>query len=215
MKSLLIACSLLLLFFGCASTSNLLKDVDLDIELYPDSYECSESSEDCQEYPSSLYGSYPADWWYDDPYYYPYYPYDPYYDFYYIYHPYDVYYPYYPYYCWDDHPKYDRDWYYAEKRREFWKSIDDQWKDRRNAYFERIDRVRKGRYKAREQRIKQINKIKQARYKARQQRINRIKQARQKRIEIRRARTNSIRSAIQRSRSRSFFGARPNGFRRR
>lgn len=211
MKSLFIACSILCLFLGCASTSKILKDIDID--LYPDSYECSEISEECLDESYPGYGLYPDDLWYYDPYnfYYPYYLYDP----YYIYYPYHIYDPYYPYYCWKDHRKYDRDWYSGEKRREFWESIDDQWRARREAYFERISSIRQARLKAREQRIKSINNKKQARYKARKQRINRINQARQNRIEIRRARTDRIRSTFQRSGSRSFFRASPNAFRRR
>lgn len=190
MKALLIiACSIICLSLGCASTSMLWTDENL----YSYPYDCTDYPSGCIDYTYPWYGSYPGDFWYGDPYnyYYPYYPYDPDHECYYIY------YPYYPYYYWKDHPENDRVRYLREKR---------------NQINQKITNQRKARKKAREERI---NSIQKSRQKAREQRINKIRQARQNRIDLRRARTERFRSTFQRSTPRSFFRASPNVFRRR
>ena len=99
MKALLIACFLLCLCFGCATTSN----VWTDENLYTYSYDCSAYPYNCMNYLYPWYGFYPDCFWYYDAYshYYPYYPS-------YFYHPY--------YSCEDHRPK-DNFWREAFEQR--------------------------------------------------------------------------------------------------
>ena len=143
MKALLLACSIICLSLGCASTSKLWIDEDLY-----SSYDCSDHPDDCLDYPYPWYGLYPDDLWYYDSfnYYYPYYPY----------------YSYYPYYCWKDHPKDDKGRYLKEKRKQIREKIKDKRKARRKARQQRIERIKQVRQKRIELRSKRIARIRSA-----------------------------------------------------
>lgn len=136
MKTLPVACLLLLLVLGCASTS----PMRVDDEVYSESYTCPDYPYNCLDdpyfwlnAPYPWYGIYPYDWWDYDVYDYDYW-----------------YYPahdrHYPYYLWrHHHPQPTRPGLVWKKPHQVGERIATIRKYRREAREERMSRVRQAR----------------------------------------------------------------------